>query len=270
MTFVKEADNSMKSWELKVPMYCVYVMCVLEVSCLYISSRVPITLSFKVFNSFSSATSHFFLSIIEILVVLESSSPYSIALEMESSEMEQESVEMAAGNVETPSESELESDSIETPTENTKDDKWRFAYDVVKAVIQWSKGITLSDSEHPPQQNFLFTDMHNDDVLDFLQLNEKDLKKLVGESTKEREAWKYDDDNYLHCKRKILEEYKPANYTEKEFVRLCAGIAFIAIGNQSIEQNPNVIISAVNELHSWMKEVLLPGGTLQDSTWAEN
>ncbi|CAL1274627.1 unnamed protein product [Larinioides sclopetarius] len=183
--------------------------------------------------------------------------------------MEQESAQMAMENVETQTESEVESDSLGTPTD-TKDDKWRFAYDVVKAVIQGSKGITLSDSEHPPHQSFLFTAEHNDDVLDFLQLNEKDLKKLVGESTKERESWNYYDDNYLHCKRKILEEYKPKHYTEKEFVRLCAGIAFIAIGGQSIEQNLNVVTNAVNELHSWIKEVLVPGGTLKDSTWAEN
>ncbi|KAF8787541.1 hypothetical protein HNY73_009124 [Argiope bruennichi] len=171
-------------------------------------------------------------------------------------------------SIETQTDSELQNAAMEIQAEHKKDDKYRFAYDVVKTVVQWENKITLSDLELPTHSNFHFTDVHSDNVLDFLQQNEKELKKLVSEFTKERQDWNYNDDNYIHCKCKIVEEYKPERYAEKEFVRLCAGIAYVAFGRQSLQQKPNALIATVNELHAWINETLVPGGTLQDSSWA--
>ncbi|GBM50629.1 hypothetical protein AVEN_70260-1 [Araneus ventricosus] len=190
---------------------------------------------------------------------------------MDSDEIERENVQTEMEDIEALMESALPRGTLETPTEyEMDDDKWHFADNVVREVFQWIKGIQLCDSETPLHESFKLTEAHKDDILDFLQQNGRELKKLVAESENEKEGWNYDDDNYLHCKRKILEEYKPENYTEKDFVRLCAGIAFVAIGNQSVYQDRDVMHDATNELHSWMKEVLKPGGTLQNSTWAEN
>lgn len=162
-------------------------------------------------------------------------------------------------------------ENVGTQTDPLAKDKLRFAYDVVGAVVQCCNGflppIPPGEQTH---ENFLFTDEHKDDVFDFLQQNKNKLKKIVNESKKENTAWNYNDDNYIHCKRTILQEFKPVHYSEKEFVRLCAGIAYIAIGNRPVSHNNDVLVEAVNELNSWMARALLPGGTLQNSTWAEN
>ncbi|CAL1274626.1 unnamed protein product [Larinioides sclopetarius] len=174
-------------------------------------------------------------------------------------------------NVEILTESELESDTREQLTEYEMDgDKWHFAFDIVREVFHWILSIERSHSNVPTYGTFILTDVHKDDILDFLQQNGNELNKLVDESKRENDDWNYKDDNYLHCKRKVLEEYKPETYSEKEFVRLCAGIAFIAIGNQSVNQDRDVEHEATNELHAWINEVLMPGGTLQNSTWAQN
>ncbi|KAF8787544.1 hypothetical protein HNY73_009127 [Argiope bruennichi] len=149
--------------------------------------------------------------------------------------------------------------------EDVKDDKYRFAYDLVKTATELV-GLEEQKRKLPNPTNFLFTKQHKDIMIKLFTTEGLELSDLIKMFTYKNRNPDYSDKNFLSCMGYVIEEYKPETYTEEGFILLCSRIAYVAASYLAERCRSHATLLAVNRIHEMVKDVY-SRGTLSQSYW---
>ncbi|GBM50616.1 hypothetical protein AVEN_70249-1 [Araneus ventricosus] len=148
---------------------------------------------------------------------------------------------------------------------DVKDDKYRFAYDLVKTVVEM-QGKALPNVEFPDPGNFLFTAEHKHKMEEFFPKEGPQLADLMKRFTCKDGNEDYSDKSFVECMDQIIKDYKPERYTEEGFILLCCRIAYVASFYFKKISSSNATLLAINRIHAMIKDVF-SRGTLSQSSW---